>query len=87
MSISDLEYRRRNAILATLGFYPLATVRLLITELETVHGLAASADVVRSDLAWLAELGLVNVQGDSARCTERGADVAHLRAKFPVQPS
>ena len=86
MSMNDIEYRRRNAILATVGFYPLATVRLLITELESVHGLAASADVVRSDLAWLTEMGLVLVNGDSARCTERGSDVARLRAKFPGSP-
>lgn len=79
----EREYKRRSAILATLSFDPAATVRTLREELEIVHGIAASADLIRADLDWLAEMRLVRVDGDAARCTERGMDVARLRAKFP----
>jgi hypothetical protein len=81
--MTELEYRRRSATLATLSFDPLATVSKLRSELETVHGLACSADLVRADLGWLSEMGLVRFDGQAAQCTERGMDVARLRAKFP----
>lgn len=79
----EREYKRRSAILATLSFDPVATVRTLRGELETVHGIAASADLIRADLDWLAEMGLARRDDDAARITERGMDVARLRAKFP----
>lgn len=81
--MTEVEYRRRNAILATLSFDPLATVGKLRSEMETVHGIACSADLIRGDLGWLAEMGLVRFDGEAAQCTERGQDVARLRAKFP----
>lgn len=81
--MTEFEYRRRNAILATLSFEPLATVAKLRSEMETVHGIACSADLIRSDLGWIAEMGLVRFDGQAAQCTERGMDVARLRAKFP----
>ena len=81
--MTEQEYRRRNAILATLSFDPLATVSKLKREMETVHGIACSADLIRADLGWLAEMGLVRTNGEAAQCTERGMDVAQLRAKFP----
>ena len=48
-----------------------------------MHGTAASADLVRADLGWLQEMGLVRFDGEAAQCTERGQDVARMRAKFP----
>lgn len=81
--MTEIEKRRRNAILASLSFAPLSTVRALRQELETVHGTAASADLVRADLGWLQEMGLVRFDGEAAQCTERGQDVARMRAKFP----
>jgi hypothetical protein len=81
--MTELEYRRRNAILATLSFDPLATVTQVRNALETVHGVAASADLVRADLGWLQEMGLIRFDGQAAQCTERGMDVARMRAKFP----
>lgn len=81
--MSEAEKRRRAAILATISFDPLATVTTLKKEMETVHGIACSADLIRADLGWLAEMGLVRFNGEAARCTERGMDVAMLRAKFP----
>ena len=59
----EREYKRRSAILATLSFDPVATVRTLREELEIVHGIAASADLIRADLDWLAEMRLVRVAG------------------------
>lgn len=81
--MNDGEKRRRKALLATLSFDQVATIRTLRTEMETVHGIPASADLLRADLGWLSEMGLVRFDGEAAQCTERGMDVARLRAKFP----
>lgn len=81
--MSEQEKRRRNSLLSTLFFEPLATVAQLRCEMESVHGIACSADLIRADLSWLAEMGLVRWNGEAAQCTERGKDVAAQRAKFP----
>jgi hypothetical protein len=81
--MTEQEYRRRNALLTTVSVWPLLTVGKLRSEMETVHGIACSADLVRGDLDWLQEMGLVRFVQDAAQCTERGIDVARLRAKFP----
>ena len=81
--MSEQEKRRRASLLSTLFFEPMATVARLRGEMETVHGIACSADLVRADLSWLAEMGLVRWNGEAAQCTERGRDVAAQRAKFP----
>jgi superfamily II helicase len=83
MSMTEIEYRRRSAVLASANFDPLTTVAKLRSELEMVHGIACSADLIRADLSWLQEMGLVRFDGNAAQCTERGKDVAQLRAKFP----
>lgn len=77
------ELKRRKSMLTTLAVDGSGTLISLRHELETVHGIAASADLLRADLDWLAELGLVKWNGEIAQCTERGKDVAALRAKFP----
>lgn len=76
---------RRASLLATLYFEPASTARVsqLVRQLELVHGLVASADLVRADLSWLAEVELVRHQDDTAQVTERGRDVATGRAPFP----
>ena len=81
--MTEQEKRRRNSLLTTIAFESASTVSRLRTEMETVHGIAASADLIRADLGWLAEMGLVKWNGEIAQCTERGKDVAALRAKFP----
>lgn len=81
--MTDKELARRKALLATLFFWSLATVIKLRQEMESVHGLAMSADLVRADLDWLSEMGLVRWNGEAAQLTERGRDVAAMRAKFP----
>lgn len=78
---------RRRSLLASLLFAPAATltVRDLVRELELVHNTAASADLVRGDLAWLKEQELVQYAADTAQITERGRDVARGAAPWPGQ--
>lgn len=81
--VNDQEKKRRNSVLASLFFDPLSSPTYLCEQLETVHGINASADLVRADLTWLQEMGLVRFDGHVASVTERGKDVARGRAKFP----
>jgi len=80
---TERETARRKALLATLFFWAMATPLKLREELESVHGLVASIDLIRADLDWLAEMGLIRWNGEAAQCSERGRDIAALRAKFP----
>lgn len=75
---------RRRSLLATLYFEPAssARVRHLVLQMERVHNLAVSGDLVRADLQWLQELGLVQFKDDTAQLSERGSDVAQGRASF-----
>lgn len=81
---------RRKSLLVTLTYadHGAATVREMRREMELVHNLAVSADLVRGDFAWLAEQGLVRYrpQHDSAQVTERGQDVARGAAVWPGGP-
>ena len=81
--MSEAERYRRSSLLATLAFSQPARVRELVREMEAVHGVVVSTDLVRADLAWLAEMGLARVTDDTAICTERGLDIARRRAKLP----
>lgn len=83
--MTDLAQRRRSSLLATILFSPTnsATVRELVLELEAVHNISTSADLVRGDLTWLAEQGLVLLAHDAAQITERGRDVARRSAPWP----
>ncbi len=81
--MSEAERYRRSSLLATLAFSQPARVRELVREMESIHGVVVSTDLVRVDLAWLAEMGLVRVTDDTAICTERGLDIARRRAKLP----
>lgn len=77
---------RRHSLLATLYFEPASTARVgtLVRQLEVVHNLVASSDLVRADLMWLQEVELVRLKDDTASLTERGRDVAVGRAAFPA---
>lgn len=81
--MSEKDKRRRTSLLLSISFDAGATVRRLREALETTHNIAASADLIRADLSWLAEMGLIAWDGEMAVCTERGRDVAAQRAKFP----
>ena len=81
--MNDKTLRRRKSLLATLMFWPVSTVSKLQNEMETVHGVVCSTDLIRSDLTWLAEMELVKFNGMDAQITERGRDVATGRAHYP----
>ncbi|MCX7258015.1 MAG: hypothetical protein NTZ64_15210 [Polaromonas sp.] len=85
MNRDILPAHRRASLLATLYFEPSGTARItvLVKQLELVHGLVVSTDLVRADVTWLADVELAQVKDDVVRLTERGRDVAQGRAKFP----
>lgn len=58
----------------------------LLTDLTENYGFTPSRDKVRTELAWLAEQGLVTLDEGKiilATLTERGADVARGRVSVP----
>ena len=58
----------------------------LLTDLSEAYGFTPSRDKVRTELAWLAEQGLVTIDDGKiiiAMLTERGADVARGRVTVP----
>jgi hypothetical protein len=79
----DQEKRRRKSLLSTIAFFTTMTVLEMRKEMEMTHGIAASADLIRADIGWLEEMGLIRWNGEIAQCTERGRDVGENRAKFP----
>ena len=84
--MTNTSARRRKSLLATIAFEPAISLTRLREELDVVHGIAASLDLIRADLLWLEEMGLVRTNGDLAQITERGRDVAAMRARFPGAP-
>ena len=80
---------RRLSLLLVLQQTPgySANAFLLRDAVDQIYGHNASADQVRTDLAWLAEQGLTTTRqaGDVtlATLTTRGADVATGRATVP----
>lgn len=60
----------------------------VLTDLANLHGLAASRDQMRGELAWLAEQGLATIDEPSpglivATLTERGLDILTARGQHP----
>lgn len=82
--MNDDDKRRRNSLLASLAFAGGASVaRELRAELEGVHNVAATLDRVRADLAVLADVGAVRLDGDRVMLTAEGREhVDRLRALF-----
>lgn len=81
----SVESARRLTILLALFFAPGYTLAraALRTQVE-LTGYLVSADRLATDLAWLAEQGLVEaLELDAVRLTERGADVATGRTQTP----
>jgi hypothetical protein len=76
---------RRRCLLLSLwaAEYSTSPLHELQRELRVTHNIIASADLVRGDLAWLAEQGWVKVKSDVAQLTERGRDVAVGAAPWP----
>jgi hypothetical protein len=80
---------RRYSLLCSLAFMPgsSASVRDLQREMARVHSQSVSRDLVRGDLSWLSEQGLVKWRcSDLAQVTERGQDVATRDAPWPGGP-
>lgn len=77
--------KRRKSLLASLFFADAtaSTVRNLARDMALVHNVDVSHDVVRGDLTWLKEQGLVQYAQDAALITERGRDVAKGAAPWP----
>ena len=76
---------RRRAILLALYFAPGYTSPLMtLRELVEQAGYIASHDLMATEMAWLAEQGLVETTEQGAhRLTARGGDVAWGRAENP----
>lgn len=82
--MTEIDKKRANSLLVTLLFAGGASqARLLREELENVHGVVATLDRVRADLAWLADVGLVQKVNDTVALTEEGRDVAQGRRMLP----
>lgn len=87
-----VETDRRRAVLAALAVAPAyrMPVRTLRAQLDTL-GYVVSIDRLATDCAWLAEQGLLTLNGDaastahgtSATLTDRGSDVVMGRATAP----
>lgn len=79
-----VEQDRRRAMLAVLLVAPAfkLPVRAVRQGVE-VLGYALSLDLARTDLAWLAEQGLVDADDEVATLTDRGRDVVMGRAAQP----
>lgn len=80
----DIAADRRLMILraleATTGYG--ANAALVGRFLDSV-GHRVSHDRLLGDLAWLAEQGFVDIQGEAVLLTQRGADIAVGRATHP----
>ncbi len=82
--MTDTDKKRANSLLVTLLFSGGAgQARALRDELESVHGVVATLDRVRADLAWLADVGLLQKIEDTVALTEEGRDVANGRRRLP----
>lgn len=85
--VERLAEERRLLILRLLDAAPSASGSAAVLHLALIdEGRDPSLAQVEADLAWLAEQGLVAMQGEhlpSARITPRGVDVAQGRARVP----
>lgn len=85
--LERLAEERRLMILRLLDAAPGASGSAAVLQLALLdEGRDPTLDQVAADLAWLAEQGLVTLQGEvmpSARITPRGVDVAQGRARVP----
>jgi hypothetical protein len=82
---NEIAAARRLAVLLALYFAPGYTLnRAVLRKQVEMTGYVTSADKMASELAWLAEMGLVEqLELDAARLTDRGEDVALGRAQTP----
>lgn len=81
----SVEAARRLTILLALYFAPGYTMaRAALRGQVELTGYVVSADRLATDIAWLAEQGLIEpLELDAVRLTDRGADVATGRSQAP----
>lgn len=84
--MTEQDKKRATSLLATLLFRNgTCNPRDLRKDMEQVHGIVATLDRVRADLAWLDDVGLVEFKSDIdiAMLNEEGRDVVAGRRKMP----
>jgi|JI10StandDraft_1071094.scaffolds.fasta_scaffold285694_2 hypothetical protein len=84
--MTEQDKKRATSLLATLLFRNgTCNARDLRKDMEQVHGIVATLDRVRADLAWLDDVGLVEFKSDIdiAMLNEEGRDVVAGRRKMP----
>ena len=82
--MTEQDKKRATSLLVSLLFAGgCAQARALRAELEHVHGVVATLDRVRADLAWLANVGMLQQNHDTVALTEEGRDVAQGRRTLP----
>ncbi len=82
--MNEADKRRCNSLLASLSFAGgHALARPLRNDLEVVHGLAVTLDRVRADIIALADVGLVQRDGDLVRITQEGREVVMGLRELP----
>jgi len=84
--MTENDKRRATSLLATLLFRNgTCNARDLRKDMEQVHGIVATLDRVRADLAWLDDVGLVEFSPDIdiAMLNEEGRDVVAGRRRMP----
>lgn len=82
--MTEVDKRRANSLLVTLLFAGgVGQARQLRGDLETVHGIVVTLDRVRADLAWLADVGLVQRIGDTVSLTQEGRETATGARSLP----
>lgn len=81
----DIARARRNAILLALYFAPGYTLpRNALRDQVERTGYVMSADLAATEIAWLAEQGLVEpLELEAVRLTGRGEDIALGRSQNP----
>lgn len=81
----EIDKARRLAILQALYFADGYTLgRPVLRSRVEATGYITSADKLAAELAWLAEMGLVeSLELEAVRLTERGADLALGRSQIP----
>lgn len=84
--MTEQDKRRATSLLASLLFRNgTCNARDLRKDMEQMHGIVATLDRVRADLAWLDDVGLVEFKSDIdiAMLNEEGRDVVAGRRKMP----
>lgn len=83
----ERESRRLSLLKALAGAAAYTLNESVITQALDRFGFAVTRDLVRGEIAWLAEAGLLSVRTVEdymiATLTERGSDVQDGRAEYP----